>query len=84
MALVGVSDKGPMIDTMQHFTLKEIEVIGTWYSAPTDHEELKALVRRGLPAADMVTHRFGIEQAQEAFDLFFGGEAAKVVLEPWR
>ena len=83
MALVGVSDKGPTIDTMQHFTLKEIEVIGTWYSAPTDHEELEALVRRGLPAADMVTHRFGIEEAPEAFDLFFGGDAAKVVLEPW-
>ena len=83
MALVGVSDTGPTINTMQHFTLKEIEVIGTWYSAPTDHEELEALVRRGLPAGDMVTHRFGIEQAPEAFDLFFGGDAAKVVLEPW-
>ena len=50
-----------------------------WYSAPTDHEELEALVRRGLPAKDMVTHRYGIEEAPE----FFGGAGAKVVLEPW-
>ena len=83
MALVGVSGTGPTIDTMQHFTLKEIEVIGTWYSAPTDHEELETLARRGLPAKDMVTHRYGIEEAPEAFDVFFGGAGAKVVLEPW-
>ena len=83
MALVGVSGTGPTIDTMQHFTLKEIEVIGTWYSTPTDHEELEALVRRGLPATELVTHRLEIERAPEAFDLFFGGGAAKVVLEPW-
>ncbi len=78
-----MSGTGPTIDTMQHFTLKETEVIGTWYSAPTDHEELEALVRRALPAKDMVTHRYGIEEAPEAFDVFFGGAGAKVVLEPW-
>ena len=32
----------------------------------------------------MVTHRFGIEDAPAAFDAFFGGAGAKVMIEPWR
>ena len=84
MALVGVTNKGPDIDTMRHFTLKEITVIGTWYSAPADHFELEALVRRGLPVSQLVTHRFGMSEAPAAFDAFFDGRTAKVVIEPWR
>ena len=84
MAFVGVTDQGPRINTIEHFTKKELELIGTWYSSPGDHQELEALVRRGLPAAELITHHFGIEEAPEAFDRFFGGSAMKVMLDPWR
>ena len=84
MAFIGVTDQGPRINTIEHFTKKELEVIGTWYSAPGDHRELEALVRRGLPADDLITHSFGIDAASEAFDTFFGGAAMKVLLDPWR
>ena len=83
MAFIGVTDQGPRINTIEHFTKKELELIGTWYSRPGDHRELEALVRRGLPASELITHSFGIEQAPEAFDTFFGGAAMKVMLDPW-
>jgi hypothetical protein len=38
---------------------------------------------RGLDPSPMVTHRFGIEDALEAFEAFFGGRGAKVMIEPW-
>jgi propanol-preferring alcohol dehydrogenase len=34
-----------------------------------------------LPLEKMVTHRFGIDQAKEAFELFDSGECGKVVFE---
>lgn len=83
MAFIGVTDQGPRINTIEHFTKKELELIGTWYSRPGDHRELEALVRRGLPASELITHSFGIEEAPEAFDTFFGGAAMKVMLDPW-
>ena len=84
MAFIGVTDQGPRINTIEHFTKKELELIGTWYSRPGDHRELEALVRRGLPASELITHSFGIEEAPEAFDTFFGGAAMKVMLDPWQ
>jgi|TARA_B100000315_G_scaffold232821_1_gene245422 threonine dehydrogenase-like Zn-dependent dehydrogenase len=83
VALIGVSTDGPRINTTKHFILKELEVIGTWYSTPADHLELIDLVRRGLAPETMITHRFGIEEAPRAFTSFFNGEAAKVMLTPW-
>ena len=65
---------------------KELELIGSWYSRPGELAELEALYRRGLPAGDLITHRFGIEEAPAAFDTLFGGggSAAKVIFDPWR
>ncbi len=85
MGFVGVSHEGPEIKTDKHMVLKELELIGSWYSRPSELAELEALYRRGLPANDLITHRFGIEEAPAAFDTLFGsGSAAKVIIDPWR
>ena len=81
--MIGVSEDGPRINTTRHFVLKELTVIGSWYSTPVDHLELIDLVRRGLSPEAMITHRFGIDEAPRAFTSFFTGEAAKVMLTPW-
>jgi L-iditol 2-dehydrogenase len=83
VALIGVSEDGPRINTTRHFILKELTVIGSWYSTPVDHLELIDLVHRGLSPEAMITHRFGIDEAPKAFTSFFAGEAAKVMLTPW-
>ena len=64
--------------------LKEVTLFGSWYSDPIDMEEIARLVRRGLDRSPMVTRRFGIDDAPEAFTVFFGGTAAKVVILPWQ
>ncbi len=85
MAFVGVTQGGPAINTSRHFINKELVLIGSWYARPTEFPELEALYRRGLPADDLITHRFGIEESQTAFDtLFGGGSAAKTIIDPWR
>ena len=85
MAFVGVTQGGPAINTSKHFISKELELIGSWYARPVELPELEALYRRGLPADDLITHRFGIEESQTAFDtLFGGGSAAKTIIDPWR
>jgi threonine dehydrogenase-like Zn-dependent dehydrogenase len=63
--------------------LKEVELIGSWYSRPADHPVMVDLVQRGLDVGRMITHRFGIEQAQEAYDTFHSGKGTKVVIHPW-
>ncbi|MDE0026236.1 MAG: hypothetical protein OXP69_17655 [Spirochaetaceae bacterium] len=46
----------------------------------TDYYELTRLMHRtGLRFADLVTHRFPLSQAQEAFDLFATGRTGKVM-----
>jgi threonine dehydrogenase-like Zn-dependent dehydrogenase len=39
------------------------------------------MVRHRLPFEEMVTHRFNIEQGQEAFALMDSGECGKVVFQ---
>jgi len=49
-----------------------------------DHLELIELLRRGLPADQMITHRFDIEDAPQAFSAFFnrrGGQSDYYALE---
>jgi threonine dehydrogenase-like Zn-dependent dehydrogenase len=37
------------------------------------------MLRRGLHFSDLVTHRFALEDAQEAFDLFESRQTGKVM-----
>jgi threonine dehydrogenase-like Zn-dependent dehydrogenase len=38
-----------------------------------------ALVRRGLPVEQAVTHRFPLAEAQAAFELFRSGDCGKIL-----
>jgi propanol-preferring alcohol dehydrogenase len=40
---------------------------------------VRLMVRRGVHLSDLVTHRFPLDQAQQAFDLFESGETGKVM-----
>ena len=44
-------------------------------------EAVEFLQTHPVPLDEMVTHRFGIEQAVEAFTLFDEGETGKVIFE---
>jgi L-iditol 2-dehydrogenase len=70
------------IDVTRQLILRDLQVIGSWYSDPADLGELAAMVRRGLDLSPLVTHHYGIEDAAEAFATFFSGQSAKVILDP--
>jgi len=59
---------------------KEITMLGSWYYAREDWDEMLALHAAGLPYRKLVTHTFGFEQAQEAYDTFTSGQSGKVIL----
>ena len=55
-------------------------LMGSNMFTETDYYELIRLMHRtGLRFADLVTHRFPLAEAQQAFDLFAGGRTGKAM-----
>ncbi len=76
-----VGEKGDAtIHPSDHFIRKEITAVGSWYFSPSDYYEILDLHRRGLEVDDLITHRFPLEQAGEAFSTFASGESGKVLI----
>ena len=51
------------------------------YSMASYYDEVEFLLKHSVPLDDIITHRFNIDQAVEAFSLFDTGETGKVVFE---
>jgi L-iditol 2-dehydrogenase len=62
------------------FIHTEISAIGCWYYHVCEFPAMLALYRQGLPAADLITHRFPASQAAEAYKEFAAGHTGKVLL----
>ena len=85
VALVGLRDglTLELADFREHFFRKDLDLISSWYSNPSDMAELEDLVRRGLDPLRMVSHVLPIDRAAEGFDKMFSGRSGKVILNPW-
>ena len=60
---------------------KELTCYGSWTFTSSGLSECMAfLAERAVPLANLVTHRFPLEQAPEAFTLFEGGRTGKCML----
>ncbi len=59
---------------------KEIDIIGSFYFNAADFEEILNLHKRGLSTGSIVTHRFGLMDADQAFATFASGESGKVLI----
>jgi L-iditol 2-dehydrogenase len=66
------------------FWRNEITLKTSYGAAPQDLEEsLAVLAQKKLNVVDMITHRFGIQQAAEGFRLMAeAGESLKIIIEP--
>lgn len=64
---------------------KEITVTGSWvynsFEYPSAYHFLERAERIGLPMTSLITHRFSLDQIQEAFDVNIRQEGVKVVVE---
>lgn len=64
---------------MKGLTMKGIygrEMFETWY-------KMSSMLQSGLNVKDIITHRFPIDEFQEAFDVMRSGQSGKVILD-WR
>lgn len=83
VAFLGIRSETTPINIPLHCILKELTIIGSWASTPPEHMEIVALLRRGMPIENIITHQFNIDAAQMAFDTFFSGKAVKVAINLW-
>jgi threonine dehydrogenase-like Zn-dependent dehydrogenase len=65
-----------------HFNRKEITLSGSCCFPLGEYGEILRLFERGLRAKDMITHRFTVDQAAEAYAAFAAGNTGKVVFVP--
>ena len=78
-------DAGPVSFNPHLITRKQLQVIGSWSSEPRHlRAALEFLRTTGgqFPFAEMVTHRFKLEQANEALAMTAGWKVAKGVFVP--
>ena len=80
IALLGLLPKDTLIDwdriIFQGLRIKGIygrEMFETWY-------KMAAIVRAGLDISPVITHRFNVNDFQEAFEIMASGNSGKVIL----
>lgn len=81
VVLVGVSHS-VTVNPWEQFIQREVTMFGTRNFNIREYNEMVALVRRGLPIEDIITHRFPLERAEEAVAVFGGAQCGKVILNP--
>jgi threonine dehydrogenase-like Zn-dependent dehydrogenase len=78
-AFVG-ENSSATISPSQHFLRKELTAVGGTCGNLAEYPALWRCIRAGLQPERLITHRFLLEQADEAFRRFDAGETGKVVL----
>lgn len=75
--------EGLIIDNLyRDFVFRELTLISSEYFAFNELEEnLTLLMANRAYMNQIITHRFGVDDIQHAFELFFQGETGKVVIE---
>ncbi len=81
VALVGVSTQ-VTVNPWEQFIKKEVTMFGSRNFNVREYGEMVALVQRGLPIKDIVTHRFSLQRAEEAFEVFGSGQCSKIIIQP--
>lgn len=78
-------DAGSVSFNPHVITRKQLQVFGSWSSEPRHLKgaiEFLSATQKQFPFAEMVTHRFALEQANEALNTTASWQAAKSVIVP--
>ena len=81
VALVGVSTQ-VIVNPWEQFIKKEVTMFGSRNFNVREYGEMVALVQRGLPIEDIVTHRFSLQRTEEAFEAFGSAQCGKIIIQP--
>ena len=79
VAFIGEKQQATIRPSPQ-FIRKELTVIGSWYFTGADYFRILALYKRGLDVSGLITHRFPLEEADQAFATFASGQSGKVLI----
>jgi propanol-preferring alcohol dehydrogenase len=78
---VGFGNSEPTFN-LSRIIADQLTLMGSYVMPIFMYWDLVDLIREhGLPIEDMITHRYPIEQAPEAFELFDSGRTGKVIFE---
>lgn len=64
----------------EDFIRRDITALGSWYYHFNEYPAMLDLYRQGLPIGSLITHRFPLAQADEAFRRMAAGLTGKVLL----
>ena len=82
LVLVGYSPETMSLNAGR-VMFRELEVVGSLGCRPVDYPRAIEMVRRGqINLADLVTHRFPLEEIGQALDTLRSGDAIRVVVKP--
>ena len=81
VAIIGENPEAK-ISPSNHFNRKEICLSGSTCFPLGEFGEIARLFENGLRSAEMITHRFTVEQAAEAYATFNAGDTGKVIFVP--
>jgi L-iditol 2-dehydrogenase len=65
----------------EDFIRRDIHAVGSWFYHFNEFPEMLALFRAGLPISSLITHRYPISQASEAFCTMDAGISGKIILD---
>lgn len=82
LVLVGFSPK-PMALASGRVMFRELEIVGSLGCRPVDYPRVVELARQGrIEVADLVTHRFALDDINAAFDAARSGEPIRAIVIP--
>jgi len=72
---------GPQsLDPQKLICGRNLKVMGNWICHYSDWPDMVRAIRAGMPACNLITAYYPIEEAQTAYDRFFQGLEGKVIL----
>ncbi len=82
VVLVGYSPEAMSLNSGR-VMFRELEIVGSLGCRPTDYPRVIELARQGrVRVAELVTHRFPLDDIDQAFDTLRAGEAVRAVVTP--
>ena len=79
LGLVGVGDPFEL-DAFRGMIMRQLTLMGSWIYNLGQHDEIvDHVLERDIPLEELITHRYSIDQADDAFRVFDSGATGKVL-----
>lgn len=83
IAFIGENQGELSVLPSRQFIRRGLTLLGAWHFNMNDYPDMLKILRRSPVVPKLISHTFSFDQAQQAFETFFSGKAAKVILKPW-